>query len=497
MRIYKHKNSLFGFLFVVCAVCFTACSKDDGGFPIGPHHGKETVAPGELVAVLDSASMTIDEFASAVSSSPMLSFAAGALGNEAVMLKNCMQTILTARRPIMDAKFRKTLGRDSRGGRQWRLETYTFSYTSLTPTGESVVLSGRVTFPNNTVDSINHKLDSYTLYSHMFLFSNEWVPSNGFTMMSARALYNSAVIEPDEQGFGIDQGKHSMIYISSNVRARQLADCFTAARKIMQQHGVELSEEGYTTNWGDSFAAAVAVAYARYYDLEASKEERDAIRLKSTFAAHGPYIYDDMMIYKNAHPEIDGMLPLFSILSLNALSTQQRYGYSMKDFAPSWVKNESYIASDGKEYSLCDAIMYCVDGFADIYQEKYPGNEPLNNIFADDMLTKDGALDLKNKKTQAMLKALGDQSVFDKWHPSTDIYMAHGEDDDIVPYSIVKDFYNTLCAQSSNSRIHWMEAKPLSKSMVRLQGTHIAMASEAMIWMMLSPEPKDMAMFYN
>ncbi|MBQ4376731.1 MAG: hypothetical protein II793_03450, partial [Bacteroidales bacterium] len=335
---------------------------------------------GELVAVLDSASMTIEDFAEAVSTSPMITYAASEMGSEAALLKKGLQSVLTARRPIMDAMFRKSLGRNGRGGRQWRLETYTFSYTSVTPTGESVVLSGRVTFPNNTVDGITHNLDSYTLYSHMFLFSNDWVPSNGFTLMSARALYNSAVIEPDEQGFGIDQGQHSMIYVSSNVRARQLADCISAARKIMKRHGVELSEKGYTTNWGDSFAAASALAYARYYDLYASKEERDAIRLKSTFAAHGPYNYDDLLLYKNDHPEFDGLLSIMSILSLSALNTHQLYGYSVEDFAPSWIKGETHTATDGNEYSLAYAVTHCIEGFINTYLAKYPGNAPLSNI---------------------------------------------------------------------------------------------------------------------
>lgn len=495
--MYKRENGLFTFLLVISIiVCFTSCGKEYGGIVPSNHHS-HTVPHGELVAVLDSVSMSLDEFAEAVSSSPMMNFAAGDLGGEAVVLKNGLRSILTTRQPILDAMFKKSLGRNRQGGRQWHLESYVFSYTSVTPTGESVVLSGRVTFPNNTVADITHKLDSYTLYSHMFLYSNSWCPSQGFSLMSARALYNSAVIEPDEQGFGIDHGQHSIIYISSNVRALQLADCISAARKIMKRHGVELSENGYTTNWGNSFAAGAALAYARYYDLYASKEERDAVRLKSTFAAHGPYIYDELMMYKNSHPEYYGLLPLMSILSLDALNSNQLHGYTAEDFSPTWLLNNKHIAPDGNEYSLFYAITHCVDDFAITYQGDYPGDELMSNIVSADMLTANGVFDLKNKKTRAMLKAMKEQSVFDKWQPSTEIYMAHGEVDDVVPYSKTQEFFNTLCNQCGTTHLHWLDAKPLSKSMQQLQGTHITMASEAMIWMMLSPEPKDMALFYH
>ena len=489
-------------------LCFASCKKDEETVqqrPVvdsQPAEEEEVVvepivypAGGNLVMVIDSAAMTLDEFSTQVTSTPLMAYATYTLGDAATTITNGLQSLVTARRPVLNALFAKNLGYDKRN--QWQIETYVFSYTSTTPTGEPVTLSGRVTFPNNTVDGVTHQLESYSLYSHQFVYSNTWAPSQGFSLMSMRALWNSAVIEPDEQGLGIDNGHHAVIYISSEVRGRQLADCAKAAREVMRRHGVELSADGYTTNWGDSFAACAAMGYARYYDLYASAEERAAMRLKSTFAANGPYIYDELLTYKNDHFDYNSVLTLM-LFSLHALDSRQLRGYAPEDFAPAWLLDNK-MEYNGKEYTMFYAASYSFEDYITPYFEKYQDDGTLRHIVASDMLFDDGHFNYNNDKTKALLGILHEQSNFDGWRPATDIYMAHAEDDEVTPYSKVQDLYSDLSNRGGGARqkMHWLDAKPYSTDLQQSMGIHNTISIEAMIWMVLAKEPKDMALFYN
>ena len=498
------------FTCIVCllavSLCLSSCKKDEEKVQHQVVDSQQPAEPitypagGQLVEVLDSAAMTLDEFATQVSSSPLMQYSEATMGEKSSLMKTGIQTLINARRPVMDAMFAKQLGCGQMS--KWQIESYVFSYTSTTPNGEPIVLSARVTFPNNIVPATKHFLDSYTLSFHQFVYSTSWVPSNGFTLMSMRSLYNSAVIEPDEQGQGIDNGVHSACHMSMDIRARQMSDCVMAAIEVMKRHSVALSDEGYSTNWGSSLAAPAAFAFAHYYDVNATQAERDAIRLKSTFAAHGPYDYSGLMSYMDAHSELLGVVTL-GMFGIGALNSQQMYGYSASDFVADWMNNTT-VTSGGKDYSFLNAAAYMLDEYLDVYFKKMAECQNLSAILAKDMMLDSVHLDFNSEKTKAFLKILYEQSNIDTWQPTTDVYMSHGEEDEVTPYSFVYDLYNKYVSAGGSARqkIHWLKAKPYTNMLDGVESmastkVHLTLSIEAMVWMVLAPEPKDMAMFYN
>ena len=84
-----------------------------------------------------------------------------------------------------------------------------------------------------------------------------------------KVMWDSVVIEPDLQKWGITHGIEFDGGGSAMHMARQLADCTVAALEIMQQHGVSLAPDGYTTNWGGSQGSMPTLYFDKWYDTEA------------------------------------------------------------------------------------------------------------------------------------------------------------------------------------------------------------------------------------
>ncbi|MBQ7279823.1 MAG: hypothetical protein IJR13_03735, partial [Bacteroidales bacterium] len=125
--------------------------------------------------------------------------------------------------------------------RNWQIESHTFYYQSVSSLGQPIMLSGRVTFPN-TIAREGHEVQSLSLVSHYFL-DKDLVPGHSLSAYSLRAIFNSAVIEPDYQGYGVAEG-YPYCSFSFAAEAQQAADCIFAALEVMRQHGVTLAADG-------------------------------------------------------------------------------------------------------------------------------------------------------------------------------------------------------------------------------------------------------------
>ena len=502
--MFFEKKWLISIVFVAICVLFAACDKEERVEESNP--SPDTVAPapepqprlsGYLVSVIDSASMTLDEFASQVTASPLITYADQVVEGASQWIKPGLQGLITARRPVMDALFLGSVGLDERGHRQWAIESYVFTYRTITPTGEAVTLSGRVTFPNNTVDGKAHLLDSYTLFSHQYVMATDWVPSECYSLMSMRALWNSAVIEPDEQGYGIDLHQHSVNFIAFPSRARQLADCALAAVQIMQRHNVQLASTGFSTNWGSSLGAPIALSFARYYDREATDLERSVLRLKSTYLGEGPLDYAAMLLYKDQHPEAAVSLTS-AFYGLGALSQEQLHGYAAEEYMPAWM-GTAQVPYDGTGYSYFYAASHVMEGY-NRYKQKIQPDTLLVNILSADMLDQEGHLERYVTKTTEFLSLLREQNTWDDWQPQTDIYMAHAEADDQIPVSTVRPIYERLrtTGASARQKLHWLTVNTEDDPLIdNIGGPHYGASIEAMLYMVLAREPKDMNMFYS
>ena len=162
------------------------------------------------------------------------------------VMTNAFGNFISQQTPALDKLFETEAGQGKQANHCWQIESYSFNYHSKSARGEDVVLSGRVTFPNHKTSGIGHQVKSLTLNMHHALNMVSMTPSQMLDLWILRAYFNEAVIEPDGQGLGVNLGKDYHCTVSSDVLARQMADCTLAALEVMRQHGVTLAADGHS-----------------------------------------------------------------------------------------------------------------------------------------------------------------------------------------------------------------------------------------------------------
>lgn len=469
---------------VLTALLFVSCKDNDDDF-YGLSNGQLTEITGSAIyqpkelgaAIVNGGYFTIP---SSMSSSVPSSISSWAQNN----IKSAVDLMVYQHVPQMDLLFLKEVGLGNNGSRQWQVESYVFNYKSTSASGEPVILSGRVTFPNNTVADKDHDVRTLSIYNHFVLGSHSNAPSLMLSPLTIRSLYNSAVIESDYEGYGVSADRPHC-GSSFAALAQQIADCTTAAIEVMKQHGVKLADNGYSTNWGYSLGGPPTLAFARYYDTQASDGFKNAVRLKSTFTGGGPFCIDKMIEYMDKHLDYSASLANTMLKHLRALKTTQTGGYEVKDYSPDWMQTY-HVTIGGKEYPLLDAWDY---GFCLLdsipAQYGYDGNL-LRCCFASGMCTADGHLDYTNDKTKALMNVFTELSNWDGWSPQTDIYMTHCVEDDLMPYEQAKELFTSLKGKSGNVYC----ADTHSGIFSPVAGTHIEASAIALLNMIQYEEPK-------
>lgn len=294
------KSKLF-FLLVtmIAAMTFTACSSDDDDTvetpstpettdPDNPQEKEEDYKEsGLLDSISKSEVYTPEQFAQALANSPIFTSYKDQMGDFYRVMEPVFKLQVNARVPKMDALFEQEVGKSKSGQPQWAVESYVFSYKTTTPEGNDTTFVGRVTFPNNTVEGVNHEVTSITLHSHQATYDIAWLPSKSPSMMTLHSLHNSVVVEPDF--YEIDGTLMQVIraYINGDNLAKMAYDCIEAALDIMHQHGVHLSADAYMNNWGSSLGMPATMGVCTYYEDKASEGLKKKIRLNETFAGEG------------------------------------------------------------------------------------------------------------------------------------------------------------------------------------------------------------------
>ena len=489
-------------LFKVFALCFfvallsVSCIKDD--LPIPHHNHTPEVNRGQLLGVLDSASYSCNAFADAINASPIFTFFNDQMGADnavAGLLAPAVKTLVNGRQPVMDLMFARRLGRQRGTGRQWQIESYAFTYRSVDAKGDPITLGGRVTFPNNTVEGVTHEVSSLSLFSHQYIIFQDWAPSNNLTLMSMRCLYNSAVIEPDFQGYGYDNMKHVHTIFSTETMGRHLADCAMAAVELMKQHGVELATDGIVTNWGTSAGTPYALSFARYYDREATNVERSTLPLKSTMVNNGVLDFAALTVYQDENPELNISYHDY-MTAINSMPSNVLHGYISNQFFPEWM-NTTIIDYNGQKASY----LYWSSRFVGSYTLGPYEPDPstvLPNMgmrLSSDMLKEDGHVNYESAKTQTFLQICREQMTFEDWIPQTEIYIANEDEDLVSPYDLAHDFYEKLRERSS--RVHWLVIDNARSPLRAYLSVHYVSSYESLMYMTLAPEPKDMTLFHR
>ena len=475
----------------LAAVCFASCKTDNAETPTAK---TAELQEQTLVSVLSEESYTPQQFVDALGA-PTITLIMKYLYSEFPAISKALDGLqVMSRLPELDRMFAKEVGTGPAGARQWELQSYTFSYRSWTVDGREIVMSGRVTFPNNKVEGIDHQVKTLSIHSHQALLGPDFAPSVSLMFMPMRALWNSAVIEPDYQQYGINYGNEYCGYGSPDVLARQLADCTTAALEVMRMHGVTLAPDGYTTNWGNSQGGWATISFARYYETEAPEWFRNALRLRSTFTGEGPCdIPAFLMNYACSHPELLPTELSLLVGYFSAFSPEQLGGYSPEDFVAPWLNVKEYQIADGRKISLLQAISMEIRDFDPNFYEL----NDLQQAFAPDMFHPDGRFNTDSPKYQAWAQWLRKYNDFSGWTPEHPIYLAHCKQDRIIPYECVEMLYNTLSDNGANPDIHLANVPPVGKDDFGGFDAHFIIAFIMQLQMACMKEPEDMMKIYT
>lgn len=371
------------------------------------------------------------------------------------LLNKLFSNVIDAQVPVLDKKFDAEAGVSGQNERCWQMESHGFTYHSKSARGENVVLSGRVTFPVHKTKGIGHQVKAMTLNMHQALPTPNSEPSLILDLWTLRAYFDEAIIEPDGQGFGVNKDKDYYCLISPDVLARQMADCTSAALEVMRRHGITLAESGQTICTSCSMGAAVPLAFARYYETEASASFRRAVRLSTVYTGYGPVDVESCIRYFSDHPKFNAMLSKSMVFSLAALSPEQLHGYDAKDFVnPTML--ETQVEYEGRTMSYYEIEARYYPNVLGTNKDM-PNPKKLSEIIAPDMLTANGQLDGTNPKTQTLLRIMAEQNNWSGWLPTTPIYLLHGKQDDGIPVEQARKCYETLSSGGMIANVHYKE----------------------------------------
>lgn len=431
-----------------------------------------------LVSILSESHYTPKEFINALGAP---SFTA--------LLKSIKPIGVPALKVILKAKvYRHMLFK-----RNLEIQSYTFTYRSHTVDGREAILSGRVTFLNNKAEDVAHQAKTISLHIHQAFFDPEWAPSQNLMFVPLKVLWDSAVIEPDLQKWGINHGKEPDGGGSGVHMARQLADCTVAALEIMRQHGVMLAEDGYTTNWGSSQGAFPTLLFAKWYDTEAPQWFKDALRLRSTFSAEGDVPLPELTLYTYQHPELVYEGHILLTAYFKAFSTEQKGGYKAEEFVPQWF-NEPKYQVDGRKITFLDAISHYYPQFT---ESVVKAMKSYDELVAPDMLTADAKVDLDCPKIRAWIACLQKHNDVSGWTPAHSVYIAHSPADDMMPYEMVYDLYRTISNNGQNPLVHMLSVPSMRLLPSGGLNPHFIIAFVGQILMAFVENPEDMRKLYK
>ena len=357
--------------------------------------------------------------------------------------------------------------------RLWEVVTVPFTYKTISVTGKPIVLSARVTFPAARSRAA-HKLASISLYAHHFYSDQSLAPSLELSIMPLRILYNSAVVEPDFQGYG-NTGSEIFGYISCKPLGRQLIDCEFAAMEVMRNYGVELADNGYTTLWGYSVSAPIVIGAMYYHDLQLPQYKRDALRFHSAFVGSGPFLLDRMLQYCDLHPDFPALV--MDLWSLYTLPAEYLEGYDPDDFFPSWGKTYM-VTVNGQTMTYNEAMRADLSNGYGNLRPVFSPSTTLRNNYAEDMYYSDGHLNYNNPKTRILYNILSNLTDWGTWQPNIDVYISQSPQDESIPYSVTYEFYTRML---SSGKMHWTDVPGIQLSSLTYHASAVLWASTVMI----------------
>ena len=360
------------------------------------HMEKWELSRQSLVNVLTESHYSPREFAEALGAPSFMELLKSIKSGALPWLKALFKAKVYAHVPGLNRRFAKESGRGGLFKRTWEIQSYTFTYRSQTIDGRASIMSGRITFLHHRAPNIPHQAKTISLHIHQAFFNPQWAPFHNLMFVPLKVLWDSVVIEPDLQKWGITHGVESDGSGSAIRTVRQIADCVVAALEIMRQHHVRLAPEGYTTNWGGSQGAMPTLCFDKWYDTEAPQWFKEELRLRSSFIVEGVSKVHVLTKYIYQNGRDFPLKPVTLVGYLKAFTPEQLGGYKPQELVPQWW-NDTKFQVNGREISFFDAVCHYIP------EAMFPLSDTVScyaDLVAPDMLTPDGQVEMTISKVQ-------------------------------------------------------------------------------------------------
>ena len=312
-----------------------------------------------------------------------------------------------------------------------------FAYPSVSPRGDTIMLSGLVTMP-----IINdNKLANMLVYHRIIAPSYQIAPSNSLPIEAVLTADNTICVFPDYYGCGITEGE-PFAYTALNYHARCAADCVLTALKIIKDTGIELDDEFYTWNMGYSQGGGYALAMHKYIETELPDSLASQINLKWSLCGDG--VYTPIELYKHAlAAKHMGSTPAVYLEGLRSIFYSHPECLDTLQMSEFFSDNAINMKLDSLLLDHDDSLWDMVDRLGELVEDKDP------NYYFSPM-----ALDTSSTLFMAMTAAFELDDCAKGWHPTLPVVLHHSKKDSCIPYLHVLMAYSRLSDDNGNCYLY-------------------------------------------
>jgi len=184
------------------------------------------------------------------------------------------------------------------------------TYQSVDAQNNPVTLSAKLYYKSSS------DLKFVVLNCHATITHDDGCPTGSSPQMEAVKYMISEgalVICPDYIGFGETK---DMVhpYMCATLTARNVLDCYKAAISYVKNAGRRLASNYYTINLGYSQGGAVALAFQKYLETQATAEEQRIVNLRCSVCGAGPYDQQILMDEYEQMSALDYPIYLYYVL---------------------------------------------------------------------------------------------------------------------------------------------------------------------------------------
>ena len=303
-----------------------------------------------------------------------------------------------------------------------------FYYTSLTPQGDTVTLSGKISAP------FGKTAKGVILIPHFTIAGNDEVPSTSTIPESKHFRDEYVLIMPDYLGYGVTRDRVHP-YLRGDLVARHCVDMLMQASdsalfNLCADARTNLPQAPlYIVGFSEGAATAL-------WTLRLLEQEYPQVKIAACYAGSGPY--DVATTYDDAVAKNKVGMPL--AIPMLVMGTSEAYGLNLQRsdfFTPEMDRcYDAYITS--KEYSYVTLYFLMTSRkvsrwlSASGMNKRQPETRRMYEGFLRSSLVH---FPLPDDVYYDDPSALGKDTILPDWQPRTPLYIFHSYDDDIVCYS--------------------------------------------------------------